>query len=139
MRVVCRGPMTKVTHDSLWRETANNRARPLWDPDFPWRLSFVNQVFVPRVDAIAEVSRCGHSGSNERRIKMARRALATPQQAPESSPDKHSRSLEERADRTPYFKRNSGGLVIFGWNCTLQDVSSQASHISALRLIASGK
>jgi hypothetical protein len=42
-------------------------------------------------------------------------------------------------DRTPHFKRNSGGRVIFGWNCTLQDATSQASHISALRLIASGK
>ena len=38
-----------------------------------------------------------------------------------------------------YFKRNSGGCVIFGWNCALQDISSQASHTSALRLIASGK
>jgi hypothetical protein len=43
------------------------------------------------------------------------------------------------ADRHAYFKRNSGGCVIFGWNCALQDVTSQASHISALRLIASGK
>jgi hypothetical protein len=42
-------------------------------------------------------------------------------------------------DRTPHFKRNSGGRVIFGWNCTLQDVTSHASNISALRLIASGK
>jgi hypothetical protein len=42
-------------------------------------------------------------------------------------------------DRHAYFKRNSGGRVIFGWNCALQDVTSQASHMSALRLIASGK
>ena len=42
-------------------------------------------------------------------------------------------------DRHAYFKRNSGGRVIFGWNCALQDVTSQASHISALRLIVSGK
>ena len=42
-------------------------------------------------------------------------------------------------DRNVYFKRNSGGRVIFGWYCALQDVTSQASHISALRLIASGK
>ena len=42
-------------------------------------------------------------------------------------------------DRPAYFKRNSGGRVIFGWNCALQDVTSQASHMSALRLIASGK
>jgi hypothetical protein len=38
-----------------------------------------------------------------------------------------------------YFKRNSGGCVIFGWNCALQDVSSHASQTSALRLIDSGK
>jgi hypothetical protein len=58
----------------------------------------------------------------------------------EPSPDKAStQSLEAGADRPPYFKWNSGGLVIFGWNCALQDISSQASHISALRLIASGK
>jgi hypothetical protein len=63
-------------------------------------LSFVNQVFVPRVDAITEVSRCGHSSSDERRMKMARRALATPQQAREAS-HKHSQSLEEVLDRTP--------------------------------------
>jgi hypothetical protein len=31
------------------------------------------------------------------------------------------------------------GGVIFGWNCALQDISSQASQTSALRLIASGK
>jgi len=31
-----------------------------------------------------------------------------------------------------YFKRNSGGCVIFGWNCALQDVSSHASQTSAL-------
>jgi hypothetical protein len=42
-------------------------------------------------------------------------------------------------DRTPHFKRNSGGCVIFGWNWALQDISSQASHTSALRRIASGK
>jgi hypothetical protein len=99
----------------------------------------VNQLFVPRVDAIAEVSRCGHSRSDERRMKMARQVLAAPQQAWEPLPDKHSHSLEEVLDRTPYFKRNSGGCVIFGWNCALQDISSQASHTSALRLIASGK
>ena len=58
-------------------------------------------------------------------MKMARPALATPQQA--------------RDDRTPYFKRNSGGWVIFGCNGTLQDISPEASHTSALRLIASGK
>jgi hypothetical protein len=54
---------------------------------------------------------------------------------PTSIPNRWKRVL----DRTPYFKRNSGGCVIFGWNCALQDISSQASHISALRLIASGK
>src|SRR3984885_7274134 len=54
---------------------------------------------------------------------------------PTSFPNRSKREL----DRTPYFKRNSGGCVIFGWNCALQDISSQASHISALRLIASGK
>jgi hypothetical protein len=53
---------------------------------------------------------------------------------------KHSpnRSVGLR-DPHDYFKRNSGGRVIFGWNCALQDVTSQASHTSALRLIASGK
>jgi hypothetical protein len=57
-----------------------------------------------------------------------------------ASPDKAStQSLEAGRDRHAYFKRNSGGRVIFGWNCALQDVTSQASHISALRLIASGK
>ena len=54
---------------------------------------------------------------------------------PTSIPNRSKRVL----DRTPYFKRNSGGRVIFGWNCALQDVTSQASHISALRRIASGK
>jgi hypothetical protein len=54
-------------------------------------------------------------------------------------PTSISQSLEGVLDRTPYFKRNSGGCVIFGWNCALQDSSSQASHNSALRLIASGK
>ena len=54
---------------------------------------------------------------------------------PTSIPNRSKRVL----DRTPYFKRNSGGCVIFGWNCALQDISSQASHTSALRLIASGK
>jgi len=48
-------------------------------------------------------------------------------------------SIYPIADRHAYFKRNSGGRVIFGWNCTPQDVTSQASRISALRLIASGK
>ena len=52
-------------------------------------------------------------------------------------PTKHlpNRSTRVR-DRHPTSKRNSGGSVIFGWNCALQDVTSQASHISALRLIA---
>jgi hypothetical protein len=54
---------------------------------------------------------------------------------PTSMPNRSKRVL----DRSPYFKRNSGGCVIFGWNCALQDISSQASHTSALRLIASGK
>ena len=54
---------------------------------------------------------------------------------PTSIPNRSKRVL----DQTPYFKRNSGGRVIFGWNCALQDVTSQASHISALRRIASGK
>ena len=48
-------------------------------------------------------------------------------------------SIYPIADRHAYFRRNSGGGVIFGWNCALQDISSQASHTSALRLIASGK
>jgi hypothetical protein len=47
-------------------------------------------MFVPRVDAIAEVSRCGHSRSDERRMKMARQARAAPQQAREASPEKAS-------------------------------------------------
>jgi hypothetical protein len=34
-----------------------------------------------------------------------------------------------------HFKRNSGGCVIFDWNCARQLVTSQASHISALRQI----
>ena len=58
---VGRGPMPKVTY-SLWRETADNRVRPLGIHISRW-LSFANQVFVPHVDAIAEVSRCGHSRS----------------------------------------------------------------------------
>ena len=62
-----------------------------------------------------------------------------------NKPGKHrpTKHLPDRSKRVRgrhvYFKRNSGGRVIFGWNCTLQDVTSQASHISALRLIASGK
>src|ERR1700722_18914805 len=53
-------------------------------------------------------------------------------------PTKHlPNRLKRVLDRTPYFKRNSGGCVIFGWNCALQDISSEASHTSALRLIAS--
>jgi hypothetical protein len=103
-------------------------------------LSFVIQVFVPRVDAIAEVSRCGHSRSDERRMKMARRALATPQQAREASPDKASRNRSTSGCVTGMLTSNEiPGGVIFGWNCALQDISSQASHTSALRLIASGK
>jgi hypothetical protein len=55
-------------------------------------------------------------------------------------PTKHLPNRSTRArDRYAYFKRNSGGCVIFGWNCALQDATSQASHISALRRIASGK
>ena len=70
--------------------------------------------------------------------KNGTRALATPQQARKHRPTSITRS-KRVFDPTPYFKRNSGGCVIFGWNCALQDISSQASHTSALRLIASGK
>jgi hypothetical protein len=55
-------------------------------------------------------------------------------------PTKHLPNRSTRAqDRYAYSKRNSGGCVILGWSCALQDISSQASRISALRLIASGK
>jgi hypothetical protein len=66
-------------------------------------------------------------------VPMHRSAAAT--HRPTSITNRSKRAL----DRTPHFKRNSGGCVIFGWNCALQDMSSQASHIFALRLIASGK
>jgi hypothetical protein len=74
-----------------------------------------------------------------------RRSAATASRATTSSekhgPDKAIHAIARRGlrDRHAYFKRNSGGCVIFGWNCALQDISSQASHNSALRLIASGK
>ena len=42
--------------DSFWYERVDNRARPLGKSRSHWRLSFVRQVFVPRVDAIAEVN-----------------------------------------------------------------------------------
>jgi hypothetical protein len=53
--------------------------------------------------------------------------------------------LRRRQRRFPFCGEavTSNGIpaaaIIFGWNCALQDVTSQASHISALRLIASGK
>jgi hypothetical protein len=49
---------------------------------------------------------------------------------------KHLPNRSKRVrDRHAYFKRNSGGCVIFGWNCAFEDISSQASHTSALRLM----
>jgi sugar lactone lactonase YvrE len=39
-------------------------------------------------------------------------------------PTKHPPNRSRLGDRHAYFKRNSGGCVIFGWNCALQDVTS---------------
>jgi hypothetical protein len=67
------------------------------------------------------------------------RGKREPRKIGKHRPTKHLPNRSRLGDRHAYFKRNSGGCVIFGWNCALQDVTSQASHISALRLIASGK
>jgi hypothetical protein len=54
---VGRGPMPKVTNDSLWRETANNRARPLWDPELLFLASMRS-----RRAAAAAISRAMKAG-----------------------------------------------------------------------------
>jgi hypothetical protein len=72
---------------------------------------------------------------------MARQARAAPQQAREASPEKASTQSLDEGGVIGIITSNGipAAASFFSWNCTLQDVTSQASHISALCLIASGK
>jgi hypothetical protein len=113
--------------------------------DLPHRDHIANLYFLDRLRIQIWIS-CGcrrlrmpEEFSNGREAQAAAHRYAgkavSEKRRPTSIPNRSRTVL----DRTPHFNRNSGGRVIFGWNCTLQDVTLRASHISALRLIASGK